>query len=275
MKKTFVPAPIDRRAILLLTALLLLSVFTLSFYSPVAGAQTQGDGPADKFYEKSDSAGGVKNLYGPAPKLRPENYPRVMGMNGRIAVWFAAQMHLWFAAFVLAVPIFVLILEALGMVRDDRRYDRVAYEFIRVSITAYSITAITGGGLLFSLLVFYPDLMKYLASVFGPTMLLYAMLFFVESGALYAYYYGWHYMGHGSLKWIHLAIGLVLNASGTALMFIANAWTTFMMSPAGVDRSGVFSGDVWAAVNNNLWNPMNLHRFIANIAYGGSIVGAS
>ncbi|MBI1913099.1 MAG: cytochrome ubiquinol oxidase subunit I [Deltaproteobacteria bacterium] len=227
---------------------------------PVQGSSVTGDS--------------VKQANPPAPKLKAQDYPKIKGVNGRVAVWLAAQMHLWFAAFVLAVPIFVFIIEAIGMATKDKRYDEMAYEFIRVSLTAYSITAVTGGLLLLSLIVFYPDLMKYLSSIFGPTMLLYALFFFVESAALYIYYYGWHSMDKGYKKWAHLGVGLLLNGAGTTLMFIANAWVTFMMSPAGVDIAGSFDGNIWHAVHNHLWNPMNLHRFIANIAYGGSIVGA-
>jgi len=212
--------------------------------------------------------------FGPAPILSPGDYPKVTGVNPRMFIWMAAQMHLWFAAFVLAVPIFVLLLEIAGVIKKDKRYDKVAYEFLRVSLTAYSITAITGGLLLLGLIVFYPDLMKYLSGIFGPTMLLYALFFFVESAALYLYYYGWKPMSAGNLKWAHIGVGLILNASGTTLMFIANAWVTFMMTPAGVDIAGVFDGNIWHAVRNHLWGPMNLHRFIANIAYGGSIVAA-
>jgi len=239
--------------------------------STVRAALTQGRGSAP-VAEKSVSAG--RPAYGAAPVMRPGDYHRVMGVSGRIAVWFTAQMHLWFAAFVLAVPIFVFFLEALGMLRKEPRYDRVAYEFIRVSITAYSITAITGGLLLFSLIIFYPRLMGYMSGIFGPTMIAYALIFFVESGALYVYYYGWKPMNKGALKWVHLGVGLLLNLTGTTLMFIANAWTTFMMSPAGVDRYGALKAGLWPAIHNNLWNPMNLHRFIANIAYGGSIVAS-
>ena len=213
-------------------------------------------------------------VYSPAPRLKAADYPRASGVNPRLAVWFAAQMHLWFAAFVLAVPIFVLIIEFIGVYTSDARYDGLAREFMRVSLTAYSITAITGALLLVTLVVFYPDLMKYLASIFGSTMLLYALFFFVESAALYLYYYGWDAMSNGVWKKVHLLVGLGLNAAGTALMFIANAWVTFMMTPAGVDARGVFDGNIWHAVQNHLWHPMNLHRFIANIAYGGSIVGA-
>ncbi len=212
--------------------------------------------------------------YPPAPVLKATDYPQVRHINPRVMVWVAAQMHLWFAAFVLAVPIFVFILEAVGMYTGEKRYDEVAYEFLRVSITAYSMTAITGGALLLSLLVFYPAVVGYLSGIFGPTFLVYGLIFFLESSVLYVYYYGWRSMNTGFLKWAHLAAGLLLNAIGSTLMFIANAWVTFMMSPAGVDIRGSFDGNIWHAIHNHLWNPMNLHRFVANIAYGGSIVGA-
>ncbi|MHA1158260.1 MAG: cytochrome ubiquinol oxidase subunit I [Alphaproteobacteria bacterium] len=160
------------------------------------------------------------------------------------------------------------------MATGDERYDRMAYEFIKVSITAYSLTAILGGGLLIGLFVFYPHLMVYLTGIFKESMIYYALLFFVESACLYIYYYGWHWLQGGFRKWVHLTVGLLLNAAGTTLMFLANSWITFMMSPAGVDGFGGFSGDAWAAMHNFLWNPINLHRVIANVAYGGSIVGA-
>jgi len=208
------------------------------------------------------------------PQLTVKDYPTIAGVNSRVFVWLAAQLHLWFAAFVLAVPIFVFIIEAIGMATRDKRYDNMAYEFIKVSLTAYSITAILGGLLAFGLILFYPHVFQYLAGIFKESMFYYALLFFAESACLYIYYYGWHWLQGGNKKWVHLSIGLMLNAVGTVLMFLANAWVTFMMSPAGVDPAGVFSGDSWAAIHNFLWNPINLHRVIANIAYGGSVVGA-
>ena len=212
--------------------------------------------------------------YAPAPKLTAADYPTIPGVNSRVVVWIVAQLHLWFGAFVLAVPIFVFIIEAIGMSTRDQRYDNMAYEFIKISITAFSLTAILGGLLVFCLILFYPDLFNYLSTIFKGSMFAYALLFFVESAVLYIYYYGWHWLQGGFKKWVHLTLGLLLNASGLLLMFLANAWTTFMMSPSAVDAAGVFSGDTWAAIHNFLWNPINIHRAIANVAYGGSIVGA-
>ena len=215
-----------------------------------------------------------ESAYAPPPRLSAEDYPRIGNISSRAVVWLAAQLHLWFAAFVLAVPIFVFIIEAIGMYTRDERYDKMAYEFIKVSITAYSLTAILGGLLLFSLILFYPDLWGYLTTVFKDTMFYYALLFFAESAILYIYYYGWNWLQGDFRKWLHLTLGLMLNAVGTVLMFLANSWVTFMMSPAGVDAAGVFSGDAWAAMHNHLWNPINIHRVVANVAFGGSIVGA-
>ncbi|MFQ5954069.1 MAG: cytochrome ubiquinol oxidase subunit I [Kiloniellales bacterium] len=253
-------------------ALILLALALAGLASTGALAQEAGAGAGAAAGQVE--AGAEPTPYPPAPRLSEADYPRIAGLNSRVVVWLVAQLHLWFAAFVLAVPIFVLIIEGVGMATRDERYDNMAYEFIRISIAAYSLTAILGGLLVFCLIVFYPHLFQYLAAIFKETMFYYALLFFAESACLYVYYYGWHWLQGGFRKWVHLTVGLLLNAVGTLLMFLANAWLTFQMSPAGVDAAGVFGGDVWAAIHNHLWNPINLHRFIANIAYGGSIVGA-
>ncbi len=256
--------------IFFLTPIIISGNFSGEFFNIAAQAAEQA---AESVAEGGD-AEKATSLYGPAPKTTLASYPTVKGVNSRIVIWLVAQLHLWFAAFVLAVPIFVFIIEAIGMRTRDRRYDNMAYEFIKVSITAYSLTAILGGLLLFSLVLFYPDLWSYLATIFKDSMFWYAVLFFAESACLYLYYYGWHWLQGGDRKWVHLTIGLLLNAVGTMLMFLANSWLTFMMSPEGVDAAGVFAGDIWPAIQNHLWNPINLHRVVANVAFGGSIVGA-
>ncbi|MFQ5785648.1 MAG: cytochrome ubiquinol oxidase subunit I [Alphaproteobacteria bacterium] len=217
-------------------------------------------------------AAAADTLAAPAPTSA--DYPTVAGHGGRTFVWALAQMHLFLAAFVLAVPMFVLAIELTGVLSDDRRYDRMAHEFMKISMAAYSFTALAGGGLALALFLFYPMVMGYLMRVFHGQVLVYALLFGLESVFLYLYYYSWDAMRFGDRKWFHLSIGLVLNAVGTTLMFVANSWVTFMMAPSGVDATGVVTGSVWAAMHGALWNPLNLHRFIANIAYGGAIVGA-
>src|SRR5437773_242500 len=141
-----------------------------------------------------------------------------------------------------------------------KKYDQLAYDFIKISLTAYSLTAILGGILIFTFLTLYPAFFGYLSSIFRPVMHIYALLFVAESGTIYIYYYGWDRMKEGLLKWIHVSMSVVLNVIGTTLMFLANSWIGFMMSPAGVDEQGRFLGNIWHSIHTALWNPLNVHR---------------
>ena len=215
----------------------------------------------------------------PAPKTsdNPTDYPRY-AFESRVLIWFANQQHLYYGSFVLAVPIFCMIIEFMGVVTKDRamgkKYDQLAYDFVKISLTAYSLTAILGGILIFTFLTLYPAFFGYLSSIFRPVMHIYALLFVAESGTLYIYYYGWDKMKEGFLKWIHLSMSVVLNVIGTTLMFLANSWIGFMMSPAGVDEQGRFLGNIWHVIHTALWNPLNIHRILGNMAFGGGVVAA-
>src|SRR6266705_2012094 len=116
-------------------------------------------------------------------------------IGARAFVWITAEVHLMFAAFVLGVPMFAVVTEAIG------------------------ISAL------------YPRFWAYLPTIFAPSMWLYAALFFVESFTLYLYYYGWDRWKKGRAKLGHWTLGILLNVWGTIVMFIANAWLTYMMSP--------------------------------------------
>jgi len=215
----------------------------------------------------------------PAPKTTDsaKDYPRY-NFESRVLLWFANQQHLYYGSFVLAVPIFCMIIEFMGVVTKDRamakKYDQLAYDFIKISLTAYSLTAILGGILIFTFLTLYPAFFQYLSSIFRPVMHIYALMFVAESGTLYIYYYGWDKMKEGFLKWIHLSMSVILNVIGTVLMFLANSWIGFMMSPAGVDEQGRFLGNIWHVIHTALWNPLNVHRILGNMAFGGGVVAA-
>lgn len=228
----------------------------------------------DVYYKTEGIVSGL-----PAPKTEDDlrSYPRY-NFESRVLLWFANQQHLYYGSFVLAVPIFCMIIEFVGIMSKDKamskKYDQLAYDFIKISITAYSITAILGGILIFTFLTLYPAFFGYLSSIFRPVMHIYALLFVAESGTIYIYYYGWDKMKEGMLKWIHLSMSVVLNVIGTTLMMLANSWIGFMMSPAGVDEQGRYLGNIWHVLHTALWNPLNVHRLLGNMAFGGGVVAA-
>jgi cytochrome d ubiquinol oxidase subunit I len=197
-------------------------------------------------------------------------------IGSRTAVWIAAEIHLMFGAFVLGVPMFAVVAEAIGIFGKDQRYDKLSKEFTRLLLIAYSATAIWGAVLTFLLSTLYPAFWAYLTAIFGPSMWVYVSIFFFESFTLYLYYYGWDRWKYGRAKIMHWCLGILLNVWGTIVLFIADSWLTYMMSPpADVTRDTPPSSiDIWVAITNATWMPINIHRLIGNVVFGGAIVGA-
>jgi len=212
----------------------------------------------------------------PAPRSGPADYPRYGNLDSRLAIWVITQQHTYFGGFVLALPIFCLIIEVMGLLTRDRvaaaRYDRLARDFLRISLIAFSISSLLGVSVVTALVVLYPAFFGYITGVFKSMMGIYALVFLAESSTLCLYYYSWDRMNEGGLKWVHAAFGVMLNVFGTILLFLANSWVSFMMSPAGVDQSGRFLGNAWHTLHTALWNPFNVHRFLADMMTGGAVV---
>ncbi len=239
-------------------------------------------------------------------------------IGARNAAWLAAQLHLYFAAFVLGAPIFIVLCEYLGnrqgprnwrirlplvgtfallaivavllaernvdriiillvasillatllFVRPsgDQRFERLAHETMKVVTIAYSLTAIAGG--LFGLILMgpYSKVATHLFQQFGPVFAIYGLLFFVETILMYLYWYSWEPLAQR--KGLHLSIGVALNVSGTVMMLLMNAVGSYMLTPPG----GSETAGIWSLVNNATWSGLNLHRFIANITFGGFMV---
>ena len=206
----------------------------------------------------------------------PREYGDFPLIGSRAAVWIAAQLHLFFAAFVLGVPMFAVVAELIGMVNKEERFDKLAKEFTRLLLVSYSATAIWGAVLVFALITLYPRVWGYLAEIFAPSMWVYVGVFFFESFTLYLYYYGWDHWKKGRAKWGHWGLGVLLNVWGTIVMVIANSWVTYMMSPPAEVTPDTAPDMVrfWSAFANATWMPINIHRFIANVVFGGAIVGA-
>src|SRR5690242_3167943 len=91
------------------------------------------------------------------------SYGEFPPIGARAAIWIAAEVHLMFAAFVLGVPMFAVVTEAIGIFTKDDRYDRLSKEFTRLLLVAYSATAIWGAVLTFLLTTLYPKAWMYLA----------------------------------------------------------------------------------------------------------------
>ena len=119
------------------------------------------------------------------------------------------------------------------------------------------------------LLGLYPEITTYMFKRFFPVVaIIYPILFIAETITLYSYWYTWD-IWKDNKKWRHLAVGILLNLFGMATMFAINAPTSFMNTPP----RPLATATLWQVINKYTWMPLNIHRTIANITFGGFITG--
>ncbi len=217
----------------------------------------------------------VTMAYGQVPDAPRGEFPYI---GNRTAVWVVAQLHILFAAFILGAPIFIVISEWLGYRNQDPRFERLAKEVTKVTIILYSMTALTGGLFIFVLLATYGEFTTWLINHFFLIFaVIYPLLFIAETIVLYLYFYTWDYL-KGEKKARHIALGVLLNVIGTVTLFVIDGPTSFMNSPASGTGDiklveYIATASLWEKVYNYTWMPLNLHRLVGNVTFGGFIAG--
>jgi len=216
--------------------------------------------------------GGV--AYAQAPGTPTMEFPYT---GNRTAVWIVAQLHILFAAFILGAPIFVVISEWMGYRKQEPRYDRLAKEVTKVTVILYSMTALTGGLFIFVLLATYPQFTTWFINQFYLVFaVIYPALFISETILLYLYFYTWD-SWKGEKKGRHIALGVLLNLIGLITLFVINGPTSFMNTP--VKGEGISpqlfleTATLWDKIANYSWMPLNLHRIVGNVTFGGFVAG--
>ena len=211
------------------------------------------------------------------PEPQVHSFP--LGGN-RAAVWVVSQLHILFAAFILGAPIFIVVSEILGWKGGDWRYERLAKEVTKVTVILYSMTALTGGLFIFVLLATYGQFTIWLVNHFFTVFaIIYPLLFIAETIVLYLYWYTWDAL-QGPKKMRHIALGVLLNIIGIVTLFVIDGPTSFMNTPVKATAEGLdlrtyieTTATLWDKMNNYSWWPLNIHRTVGNVVFGGFIAG--
>jgi len=273
-----------RQAIALALVILFFTVTTSAHASdspPASLSASSTDVPSQKprptiqrdlFYKVEGTPSGPR-----APHLTGNDYPEVLG-ESRLIIWIVAQQHLYWVAFVLGTLCIATLLEIWTQIgpRHHRTgaCDALARECLDLVMVTVAIAGILGALLLISLLALYPDLTSYLMSVFRPVLLVYGALIPVFTLLSYLYYVSWLPMSEGVGKWLHMSLGILVNVVGTTIAFLGNAWSSFMLAPAGVDDAGRYLGNSWHLIHSAVWNASNLHRFAGHLLCASAVLCA-
>ena len=231
---------------------------------------------SDTYYRTKGVVGGPRS-----PALTDTDYPKPVGVpfsESRVIIWVVAQQLTYWGGFVLGSLFLVTLLEFVGLSvcgkSNAARYDSYAREILKLVNLALPVSILLGTLMLGGLILLYPGLFAYLAQLFRPILVVASLVLVLFPFAVWLYGTTWTRMAETGHQWSHAAIGLGANIVGTLLLMLVNGWSSFMLSPAGVDEAGRFLGNYWHLLHTATWNVSNLHRLSGNIVLAASVMMA-
>jgi cytochrome bd ubiquinol oxidase subunit I len=259
--------------------ILIAAVFSVVPDAITADLSDQNSKPAvsrDTHYRTQGVIGGPRS-----PVLTDADYPKPVGVpfgESRVIIWVVAQQLTYWGGFVFGALLIVTFLEfvalSVRMESTATRYDSYAREVLELIYLALPASITLGTLMLGTLILLYPGLFAYLAQLFRPILVVVSLVLVLFPLAVWLYGTTWTRMAESGHQWIHATLGLVANVFGVILLMLANAWSSFMLSPAGVDETGRFLGNYWHLLHTATWNTSNLHRIFGNIVFAAAVVMA-
>ncbi|HWF84520.1 MAG TPA: cytochrome ubiquinol oxidase subunit I [Vicinamibacterales bacterium] len=169
-------------------------------------------------------------------------------LAARSQMAISLAFHIVFAVIGMAMPVLMVISEALWLRTRDATYLDLTRRWARGTAVFFAVGAVSGTVLSFELGLLWPTFMTYAGPMIGMPFSLEGFAFFLEAIFLGIYLYGWERVPPA----VHLFAGVVVAASGALsglFVVTANAW---MNTPAGfrlVDGHAVDIDPIAAMLN--------------------------
>ncbi|HEY8923404.1 MAG TPA: cytochrome ubiquinol oxidase subunit I [Polyangia bacterium] len=177
-------------------------------------------------------------------------------LYARAQMGLSLAFHIVFAAAGIALPLLMVIADALWMRTRDPEYRELRQRLAKGTSILFAVGAVSGTVLSFELGLLWPTFMGSFGSVIGIPFALEGFAFFTEAIFLGIYLYGRERVSEG----MHLFAGIVVAASGAASAFFVTLVNAFMNLPAGlqVEAGRVVAADPVAA----MWSPSWMHQTV-------------
>jgi cytochrome d ubiquinol oxidase subunit I len=177
---------------------------------------------------------------------------------------FSLAFHIIFAVAGIALPLMMVIAEALWLKTGDEIYKSITKRWARGTAVLFAVGAVSGTVLSFELGLLWPEFMKWAGSIIGLPFALEGYAFFTEAIFLGIYLYGWDKVS----KSMHLLSGCIVALSGAlsaVFVVIANA---LMNAPVGFKLVGNVATEIdpIMAMTSPAAFPQVLHMLIAAYA---------
>src|ERR687892_845016 len=172
--------------------------------------------------------------------------------------------HIIFAAVGVALPLLMVIAEALWLKTKDETYRTLAQQWAKGKAILFAVGAVSGTVLSFELGLLWPRFMDFAGAIIGLPFALEGFAFFVEAIFLGIYLYGWERVPPA---W-HLFAGLMVSLAGAASAIFVVSVNGWMNAPVGFRLAGGKAVDIdpIAAMFNPAWVPEAIHMTLAAYA---------
>jgi cytochrome bd-type quinol oxidase subunit 1 len=199
--------------------------------------------------------------------------------GSKFAIGFLGIFHTAVGSLAIGFAFTVTILQIIGYVRKDNRYDLLAKRVQLWHVCVYNIGTINAIGLVFALSGLFPQFWSQIFVQFFWTMIMEELLFFMLATTLTLHYFFWDTMwGH---KKLHIFMGALLTPMFFLQFFIINGMGAYMLTPGFAEgqvsqwsgTAGILGWDKLAFYNPSFLM-LTLHRTAANFAYAGFVVAA-
>src|SRR5213593_1651114 len=151
-------------------------------------------------------------------------------LPSRIQMAFSLATHVLLVPLGVAFPTLTLVMEGIGIARNDPVALRIARRWSVVMAVQFAVGAVTGTILSFEFGILWPRLMGRFGAAMGLGFAIEGWAFFLEAIFIGIYLYGWNRLRPRT----HFLLGLVLPPAGMLGAFGVLASNSFMNTPGGV-----------------------------------------
>jgi len=182
-------------------------------------------------------------------------------LAARLQMAISLGFHIIFAAIGVALPLLMVISEALWLRTKDETYRTLAQQWSKGTAILFAVGAVSGTVLSFELGLLWPRFMEFAGSVIGLPFTLEGFAFFVEAIFLGIYLYAWDRVPRA----LHFFAGIMVCLAGAASAIFVVAVNGWMNSPAGfrLQDGRAVDIDPIAGMFNPAWGPEAIHMTIA------------
>ena len=167
-------------------------------------------------------------------------------LPSRIQMAFTLGYHILLVPLGVALPVYTLLMEGIGLRRKDEVALRLARRWSVVMAVQFAVGAVTGTILSFEFGLLWPKMLGRFGAAFGLGFAVEGWGFFLEAVFIGIYLYGWTRLPSR----LHFLLGLVLIPAGLLGAFGVLAANSWMNTPGGVTLhpNGGIDVDVLAAL---------------------------